>query len=110
MQQVSDRLDKLISQIREIQRPHMNGGEAGNVLLVRSLLSLPYRQTLRLISKARNLQVAHGLVLRCFVKRWIRYSVDSRLPMMLAPGAVAVLRYVSFKIMPTKPSQTISFR
>ncbi|KAI0189231.1 putative phosphoglycerate mutase [Astrocystis sublimbata] len=70
MQQVSERLDRLISQIREIQRPHMNGGGPANVLLV-----------------------AHGLILRCFVKRWLNLSVDSPLQMMLAPGAIAVLSY-----------------
>ena len=73
-----------------------------------------------LISKARDSQVAHGLVLRCFVKRWLRFSVDFPLQMMLAPGAIAVLRDVSFgsyitlfmqmvkKTRPTKPSQAIA--
>ncbi len=49
-----------------------------------------------LISKERHSQVAHGLVLRCFLKRWLGFSVDFPLPMMLGPGAIAVLRYVSF--------------
>ncbi len=46
---------------------------------------------------ARKPQVAHGLILRCFVKRWLGFSVDFTLQMMLAPGAIAVLRYVSFQ-------------
>ncbi|KAK3897891.1 histidine phosphatase superfamily [Staphylotrichum tortipilum] len=70
MQRVSDRLDRLVSQIREIQRPHMNRGGAADVLLV-----------------------AHGLILRCFLKRWLDFSVDFPLQMMLAPGAIAVLSY-----------------
>lgn len=39
------------------------------------------------------LLVAHGLILRCFVKRWLGFSVSFSLPMMLAPGAVAILSY-----------------
>jgi len=39
-------------------------------------------------------QVAHGLILRCFVKRWLKLPVDDPLPMMLSPGALAMLRYV----------------
>ncbi len=47
-----------------------------------------------LVSKAQDLQVAHGLILRCFVKRWLGFSVDFPIPMMLDPGAIAVLRFV----------------
>jgi len=39
-------------------------------------------------------QVAHGLILRCFVKRWLKLPVDDPLPMMLSPGALVMLRYV----------------
>ena len=39
--------------------------------------------------------LAHGLILRCFVKRWLGFSVDFPIPMMLDPGAIAVLRFVS---------------
>jgi hypothetical protein len=39
MQQVTERLDGLITQIREIQRPCMDGGKPANVLLVCSLPS-----------------------------------------------------------------------
>lgn len=41
-------------------------------------------------------QVAHGLILRCFVNRWLGFSVSFPLHMVLAPGAIAVLSYVSF--------------
>jgi hypothetical protein len=34
---VTERLDKLISQIREIQRPYMRGERPADVLLVRAL-------------------------------------------------------------------------
>ncbi|KAK4041621.1 histidine phosphatase superfamily [Parachaetomium inaequale] len=70
MQQVSKRLDRLILQIREIHSRYMNGAKPVDVLLV-----------------------AHGLVLRCFVKRWLGLSVDSPFNMMMAPGAVTVLSY-----------------
>ncbi|KAL2843821.1 histidine phosphatase superfamily [Aspergillus pseudodeflectus] len=68
--QVTDRLDRLISQIKVIQRPYMNGDEPADVLLV-----------------------AHGLIHRCFVKRWLGFSIDFDLQMMFAPGAIAVLSY-----------------
>lgn len=41
-------------------------------------------------------QVAHGLILRAFAKRWMQYALDFPLPMMMAPGAIAVLRCGSF--------------
>lgn len=98
MQQVSDRLDRLILQIREIQRPYMKGGKPADVLLVRSLPSLlaaSVNPNLFAVAETLNPQVAHGLILRCFVKRWLGFSVNFPLQMMLAPGAIAVLRYVS---------------
>ncbi|KAK4243510.1 histidine phosphatase superfamily [Corynascus novoguineensis] len=70
MQQVTERLDRLISQIRLIQKPYMNGEKPADVLLV-----------------------AHGLILRCFLKRWLGLSLDFPLEMMLAPGAIGVLSY-----------------
>ena len=50
MQQVSKRLDRLISQIREIQRPRMNGRGAADMLLIRylSLLSTSANPTFHL--------------------------------------------------------------
>lgn len=38
------------------------------------------------------LLVAHGHTLRAFTKRWLGYSMDFPLSMMLEPGAVGVLR------------------
>lgn len=108
-QQVTERLDRLISQIKEIQRPYMNGEKPVDVLFVRfvSLLFFPSPNFLSLSAtplfcsssiatkaERRELQVAHGLILRCFVKRWLGLSVDFPLRMMLAPAAIAVLRYV----------------
>jgi hypothetical protein len=47
MQQVTKRLDRLIFQIREIQRPHMNGDQPADVLIVRSPHPLYHRFDLR---------------------------------------------------------------
>ncbi|RMZ73590.1 phosphoglycerate mutase [Pyrenophora seminiperda CCB06] len=68
-QAVSERLDRLISNIKEIQRPYMRGEKPANVLLV-----------------------AHRLILRCFVKRWLGWTIHSELPMTLLPGSISVLR------------------
>ncbi|KAH7144287.1 phosphoglycerate mutase [Dactylonectria estremocensis] len=69
-QEVSDRLDRLISQIRDVQRPYMNGEAHADVALV-----------------------AHGHILRAFVKRWLGYPLDMPLEMMLEPGAIGILSY-----------------
>ncbi|OJI99487.1 hypothetical protein ASPVEDRAFT_123832 [Aspergillus versicolor CBS 583.65] len=66
----SKRLDRLIQQIRTIQQPHMDGSKPADVVLV-----------------------AHGLILRAFVKRWLKYPLDTPLPMMLSPGAIGILSY-----------------
>ncbi|KAH8591855.1 putative phosphoglycerate mutase [Bisporella sp. PMI_857] len=68
--QITERLDRLISQIKEIQQPYMHGEKPADVLLV-----------------------AHGLILRCFTKRWIGLSIDNSLPIMFEPGAISVLSY-----------------
>ncbi|OJJ65341.1 hypothetical protein ASPSYDRAFT_40155 [Aspergillus sydowii CBS 593.65] len=67
---VTERLDKLIQQIRIIQEPHMDGSKPVDVVLV-----------------------AHGLILRAFVKRWLNYPLDTPLPMMLSPGSIGILSY-----------------
>ncbi|KIW88525.1 uncharacterized protein Z519_11094 [Cladophialophora bantiana CBS 173.52] len=74
-QQVAERLDRLIAQIKDVQAPHMNGGKPADVVLV-----------------------AHGLILRCFVKRWLKYPIDDPLPMMFSPGAIAMLSYKNHDI------------
>jgi broad specificity phosphatase PhoE len=68
---VTERLDKLIAKIRDIQRPCMNGEKPADVVVV-----------------------AHGMSLRCFVKRWLGYPLDMPLALMLSPGAIGILRYV----------------
>ncbi|RVD88796.1 uncharacterized protein DFL_002970 [Arthrobotrys flagrans] len=69
-QQVTERLDRLISEIREIQEPCMNGEGSADVVLV-----------------------AHGHILRAFVKRWLKYPLDNQLPLMFSPGAIGILSY-----------------
>lgn len=75
MDGVTERLDRLISRIRDIQRPYMLGERPADVLLV-----------------------THGLILRAFVKRWLGYPVDMSLSIMLAPGALGILTYVLKKL------------
>ena len=68
--EVSNRLDRIIAKIREIQGPDMWGGKGVDVVLI-----------------------AHGHILRAFAKRWINFDLGMRLPLMLGPGAVGVLSY-----------------
>jgi broad specificity phosphatase PhoE len=68
-QQVTDRLDELIQEIHGFQASNMHGENPCDVVLI-----------------------AHGHLLRAFVKRWLKYSMEFPLSMMLEPGAVGVLR------------------
>ncbi|QGA20525.1 hypothetical protein EYB26_008230 [Talaromyces marneffei] len=70
-QQVTDRLDDLIKEIRAFQVNHMHGepGPADIVL------------------------IAHGHLLRAFVKRWLGYPMEFPLSLMLEPGGIGVLSY-----------------
>ncbi|KAH8700512.1 putative phosphoglycerate mutase [Talaromyces proteolyticus] len=70
-QQVTDRLDDLIKEIKAIQVNHMHDepGPADIVL------------------------VAHGHLLRAFVKRWLGYPLEFPLSLMLPPGGIGVLSY-----------------
>ncbi|KAI9769726.1 MAG: hypothetical protein M1839_003602 [Geoglossum umbratile] len=68
-EQVAQRLDSLIAEIRTLQSPNMHGGQPADVLLV-----------------------AHGHLLRAFVKRWLNLSMEFPLAMMLEPGGIGVLR------------------
>lgn len=77
--EVTERLDRLVSRIREIQRPYMRGECPADVVLV-----------------------AHGLILRALVKRWLGYPVDMSLSIMLAPGALGILTYVLKKLLTRK--------
>jgi len=37
--------------------------------------------------------IAHGHLLRAFVKRWLKYPLEVPLSLMLEPGAVGILSY-----------------
>ncbi|CAG8949516.1 hypothetical protein HYFRA_00007748 [Hymenoscyphus fraxineus] len=73
--EVSARLDRIISKIREIQGPYMHGEKGVDVLLI-----------------------AHGHILRAFAKRWIGFPLSTSLPMMLEPGAIGILSYEHHKV------------
>lgn len=73
--EVSDRLDRIIVKIREIQGPYMYGEKGVDVVII-----------------------AHGHILRAFAKRWIGFELRMSLPMMLGPGAVGVLSYEHHKV------------
>ncbi|KAK3052952.1 hypothetical protein LTR09_006016 [Extremus antarcticus] len=70
MDQVTVRLDGVIDEIRAMQGPLINGERPADVMLV-----------------------AHGLILRAFVKRWLKYPIDQDLPMIYPPGGISVLSY-----------------
>lgn len=71
----------------------MKDGKHGDVLIVSSFFStsadLP--SICHLISNPHNLQVAHGLILRCFLKRWLSLPLDTPVSLTMEPGAIAVL-------------------
>jgi len=69
-QQVTERLDNLIDDIHTIQRPNMYSEHASDIVLV-----------------------AHGHILRGFVKRWLKFPMEFNLSMMLEPGGVGILSY-----------------
>jgi sedoheptulose-bisphosphatase len=69
-QQVTSRLDSLITKIKDIHRLNMHYEKDCDVVLV-----------------------AHGHILRAFVKRWLGYALDFPLSMMLEPGGVCGLSY-----------------
>jgi broad specificity phosphatase PhoE len=73
--EVSTRLNRIISRIREIQGPYMHGEKAVDVVLI-----------------------GHGHILRAFTKRWLEFELSVKLPMMLEPGAVGVLSYEHHKV------------
>ncbi|KAF1998175.1 phosphoglycerate mutase [Amniculicola lignicola CBS 123094] len=68
--QVTERLDRVIEKVQDLQRPYMNGEKPVDAVLV-----------------------AHGLVLRCFMKRWLKLPLDAELPMIFSPGAISILGY-----------------
>ena len=68
-EKVTARLDDLIYEIHAIQGPNMHGEKACDVMLI-----------------------AHGHILRAFVKRWLKYSLETPLSLMLEPGGIGILR------------------
>ncbi|KAJ5580203.1 uncharacterized protein N7459_006188 [Penicillium hispanicum] len=69
-QQVTDRIDDLIKEIRAVHKDNMHGENPCDIVLV-----------------------AHGHLLRAFTKRWLGYPMEFPLSLMLEPGAVGVLSY-----------------
>ncbi|KAJ5527302.1 hypothetical protein N7513_011461 [Penicillium frequentans] len=69
-QDVTDRLDSLIREIRASHKDNMHGENPSDIVLV-----------------------AHGHLLRAFTKRWLGYPMEFPLLLMLEPGAVGVLSY-----------------
>ncbi|KAH7040953.1 phosphoglycerate mutase [Microdochium trichocladiopsis] len=73
--QVEARLDRLIAEIKAIQAPVIHGGPAPDVLIV-----------------------AHGHILRAFVKRWLRFPMNFAFAQMMEPGAIGILSYAHHNI------------
>ena len=69
-EEVEKRLDDLIGKIKAIQKPLFQKGASSDVVVV-----------------------AHGHILRAFVKRWLKYTLEFPLSMMLEPGGVGGLSY-----------------
>ncbi|KAI9892945.1 MAG: hypothetical protein M1814_000829 [Vezdaea aestivalis] len=65
--EVEKRLDELIEEIRGLQKGSMHGETPADVFLV-----------------------AHGHILRAFVKRWLGYPLELPLSIMFEPGGVAI--------------------
>lgn len=70
-QQVTERLDRTISKITRLQGQAMEDKQRVDVVVV-----------------------AHGHILRAFVKRWLGLPLDTKLELMLEPGGVCGLSYV----------------
>jgi sedoheptulose-bisphosphatase len=69
--QVTQRLDRLISKITSIQEVALKAGNCQSDIIV----------------------VAHGHILRAFVKRWLEFELSSKLELMLEPGGICGLSY-----------------
>ncbi|KAL5375329.1 hypothetical protein PMIN06_011521 [Paraphaeosphaeria minitans] len=70
---ITTRLDRLISRIKQMQQDRWREGKHADVVIV-----------------------AHGLILRCFLKRWIKRPVDDDISLLWQAGGFAIVRYVSF--------------
>jgi broad specificity phosphatase PhoE len=69
-QQVADRLDRMISTITKLHGDAQEKKHRMDIVVV-----------------------AHGHILRAFVKRWLGLSLDTKLELMLEPGGVCGLSY-----------------
>ncbi|KEF54557.1 uncharacterized protein A1O9_08999 [Exophiala aquamarina CBS 119918] len=69
-QQVAERLDRMISKIARLQGEELAKQHRMDIVVV-----------------------AHGHILRAFVKRWLGLSLESKLELMLEPGGVCGLSY-----------------
>ncbi|KAL8784658.1 MAG: hypothetical protein Q9213_003828 [Squamulea squamosa] len=69
--EVTARLDTLVSRIQALQSLYLHGEHAADVVLI-----------------------AHGHILRGFIKRWLQYPLEIPLSLMLEPGGIGVLRYI----------------
>ena len=67
---MSDRLDSVIKEIKNLQAPHMKDTEPKDVLIF-----------------------AHGHFIRAFAKRWLGLDLSASVSFMMQPGGVAVLSY-----------------
>ncbi|KIX09059.1 uncharacterized protein Z518_00137 [Rhinocladiella mackenziei CBS 650.93] len=68
--QVAERLDRVISHVTSIQKEGVGKQQKCDIVVV-----------------------AHGHILRAFVKRWLAFSLDTKLEMVLEPGGVCGLSY-----------------
>lgn len=77
--QVAARLDKIITQITEQHGKYLSDVKAGSVEEWQG--------------KRDMLIIAHGHILRAFVKRWLGVPMETSLELMLEPGGVCGLSY-----------------
>ncbi|KAI5804299.1 histidine phosphatase superfamily [Geopyxis carbonaria] len=70
---MSARVDSVIDEIRERQRPWFDNKEEEGCYDV--------------------LIVSHGHFSRCFLKRWLGYPLEEKLVMLIEPGGIGVLSY-----------------
>lgn len=79
------RLDSLIGEITKVHGDYLetidNGGDMG-----------------KFGGKRDIVVVAHGHILRAFVKRWLGFEMGMELQLMLEPGGVCGLSYAHGKI------------
>lgn len=82
-EQVRCRVDRVIAQITEMQGAYLRDARDGKLEKGR---------------KRDVLIVAHGHILRAFVRRWLGCPLDVKMEMMLEPGGIAGLSYAHAKV------------